>query len=343
MRANLGSLAAVGLVLGGCGTWAMSLGYLRTSSKAVDDALFVTLGLLFLVSGGGLAIVAGFEWFQERFPSTGRRAYYAQVAQLLGLRPVQEAATVGRTFPLLGATRTPSAGLWHGIRLVLSLCAFIAWLLITLIYGMIATVGALDLPTFALIFGAASVVFLGAGWMLGDWSKWFRSTFGKQEPGTRPGQFATGALRPGPGRISHVFAGRWQDLDVQVFDYTHGEDPATEWTCALLPLPSPVPDLEVRSVSFGTRLERAFGQRGLSFGDEEFERAFRVLADDDVAARRVLTPSVRALIARDAPGRRFILQLHGKQMLYCGFRTDTQSRGSLLEGAGRLRDSLSQR
>jgi hypothetical protein len=340
--ARLSLIAWIGLVAGGCAFWSMAHGYVRVP-PSWTDAAFIVSGVAFMFGLAYALLDSGWTWFRTNFPTRDARALFAQSATRLGLRAVEDRApTLDRLFPLLGAAPwTPApATPWRVVRNVLALIAFTAWLLVVLVYGTATFIGALTSTQAVLILGGASVVLLGGAVALTGWpaAVVHRVRSGESAKRQRPGAFTIGALRPGRGAIRRLAVGKWNEIDVRAFDYEYG-DPATELTCCIVELEATAPDMEIRSESLATRLAAVFHRASVSFDQEEFDHRFRVLADDDDAARRFLNVTARARLLSDTVSE--CVQFRGRQMLYCVARLPIGERSAMLQSAKRLRDALS--
>ena len=343
MWVRLSGIAWICLVAGGCAAWSLANGYVRLSERAWNDAALVVAGVAFLAGLAYALLDNTWKWFRQNFPTREARALFAQSATRLGLRAVEDrGTTLDRAFPLLGANLPTSAFTSPGraVRRILAVVAFTAWLIVVLVYGAFAFVGALTPLQAALILGGSSLVLLGGAIALSGWLAAivdrFRSGGGaEREP---HGAFTTGALRPGRGPIRRLVVGEWNEIDVRAFDYEYG-DPATELTCCIVELEGTAPDMEIRGASLVTRVAAAFHRSSVSFGQDEFDRAFRVLANNDDAARRFLnlTARTRLLAAADSE---CVLQFRGREMLYCVGRLPIEERTALLQSAKQLRDAF---
>jgi hypothetical protein len=98
-----------------------------------------------------------------------------------------------------------------------------------------------------------------------------------------------GRLAP-PWTIGNVMWGRWEGLEVTLFDvWSAGrqfgppgqtENPGHEYRCALIPFPTPWPAIVVEQERLATRLADVFSTRDIAFESEEFNRAFEVRCSD---------------------------------------------------------------
>ena len=146
-------------------------------------------------------------------------------------------------------------------------------------------------------------------------------------------------------RAATVFAGVWRGLEVQVFDCwrvrrgpTTRRDPE-QWTCAILPMSRTGVELEISRQSVLSRIEDAVASGSTTFGDEAFDRAFRVETASEEDARLV-DERVRSRLLEDTPKDRVAIEIEGGRMLYCCARIPMQERGALLEIAKRLSDAF---
>lgn len=80
-----------------------------------------------------------------------------------------------------------------------------------------------------------------------------------------------------------------------------GGEPET-FTLVTVPAPHDQPGFLVRRAGLGDRLVGLVGLKDIQVGDPLFDGAFVVQGTDDEAARRVLTPDVRAVLEAAPPG-----------------------------------------
>jgi hypothetical protein len=93
-----------------------------------------------------------------------------------------------------------------------------------------------------------------------------------------------------PWTIANVMWGRWEGLEVTVFDaWSAGrqfgppqqtEGPGHEYRCALIPFPTPWPTIVVEQERLSTRLADAVSVGDIAFESEQFNRAFEVRCSD---------------------------------------------------------------
>jgi len=98
-----------------------------------------------------------------------------------------------------------------------------------------------------------------------------------------------GRLAP-PWTIGNVLWGRWEGLEVTIFDVwsagrqfgpaQQAEGPGHEYRCALIPFPTPWPAIVVEQERLTTRLADAVAARDIAFESEEFNRSFDVRCSD---------------------------------------------------------------
>lgn len=97
-----------------------------------------------------------------------------------------------------------------------------------------------------------------------------------------------GRLAP-PWTIANVVWGRWEGLEVTVFDvWSAGRQfavpeqsgPGHEYRCVLIPFPGPWPAIVVEQERLTTRLADAVAMRDIAFESEEFNRSFDVRCAD---------------------------------------------------------------
>lgn len=100
-------------------------------------------------------------------------------------------------------------------------------------------------------------------------------------------------------RATHVLRGQWGGREAVVFSYRyvvqhnngqHTTSTTYRFTVCALRLPVAVPRLELTSENVLTRLAGAFGFEDLELENEDFNRRFRVSADDRRFAYDVLHP-----------------------------------------------------
>ncbi|TDO54496.1 hypothetical protein EV643_101285 [Kribbella sp. VKM Ac-2527] len=124
--------------------------------------------------------------------------------------------------------------------------------------------------------------------------------------------FQTGDNR----RVKNVLTGPYQGRQIVAFDYsyqTHSTDSkgrrrttTHKFGVVVMQLPGPLPHLEVTHEGiFGGALANAFGFADLQFESEQFNRAFRVKADDPRFGHAVIHPRMmEMLLARGEIGWR---------------------------------------
>jgi hypothetical protein len=143
-------------------------------------------------------------------------------------------------------------------------------------------------------------------------------------------------------RAATVFAGIWRGLEVQVFDcWRVRHEPTTrrdieEWTCAILPMSRTEVEIEISRQSVPSRIGDA---ASTTFGDEPFDRVFRVETASEEDARLV-DKNVRSRLLEDTPKDRVAIEIEDGRMLYCCARIPMEERGALLETAKRLNDTF---
>jgi hypothetical protein len=145
-------------------------------------------------------------------------------------------------------------------------------------------------------------------------------------------------------RVATVFAGTWRGLDLQIFDCWRSRRDLTgrhseQWTCAIFPMSQTGAELEISRQSTLTRIETVVGGTSTTFGDTQFDHAFRVegATDQDV---RLIDERVRARLLEDTPNDRVAIEIEGGRMLYCCARIPMEERGELLGIAKKLRDAF---
>jgi hypothetical protein len=118
-----------------------------------------------------------------------------------------------------------------------------------------------------------------------------------------------GRLAP-PWSIGNVMWGRWEGLEVTLFDvWSAGrqfgppgqtESPGHEYRCVLIPFPTPWPAIAVEQERLATRLADAVSARDIAFESEEFNRAFEVRCSDTRFAHALIDGQMIAwLLALD--------------------------------------------
>ncbi len=146
-------------------------------------------------------------------------------------------------------------------------------------------------------------------------------------------------------RAATVFAGIWRGLEVQVFDcWRVRHEPTTrrdpeQWTCAILPMSRTGVEIEISRQSVLSRIKDAVVAASPTFGDELFDRAFRVETASEEDARLV-DERVRSRLLEDTPKDRVAIEIEGGRMLYCCARIPMEERGALLEIAKRLSEAF---
>lgn len=118
-------------------------------------------------------------------------------------------------------------------------------------------------------------------------------------------------------RVKNVMSGPFNGHQMVAFDYsyqTHSTDSkgrrrttTHNFGVVVLQMPGALPQLQVTHEGiFGGAIANAFGFRDLQFESEQFNRAFRVKADDERFGHAVVTPRMmEMLLARGEIGWRF--------------------------------------
>jgi hypothetical protein len=118
-------------------------------------------------------------------------------------------------------------------------------------------------------------------------------------------------------RVKNVLTGAFQGRQIVAFDYsyqTHSTDSKGRRTTqthkygvVVMQLPGPLPHLQVTHEGiFGGAVANALGFRDLQFESDQFNRAFRVKADDERFGHAVVHPRMmELLLARGEIGWRF--------------------------------------
>lgn len=158
----------------------------------------------------------------------------------------------------------------------------------------------------------------------------------------------------GHGRVDfeNVLRGRVSGRPVELFDYTYRKRGTTTTTDANgvgrssstttpahvralgVQLPSRFPDITVGPRGFFSRVAVALGGQDVEIGDPQFDRAFRVKADDDAGARAFLRPLAAGL----ARTRDQVLQVRGDQLVL--HREGTLQAADLDDWLALVRDDL---
>ena len=122
------------------------------------------------------------------------------------------------------------------------------------------------------------------------------------------GQWAGTPFQTGDNwRVQNVLSGAFNGHQMVAFDYsyqTHSTDSKGRRTTTthkfgvvVLQLPGALPHLEVTHEGiFGGAVANAFGFRDIQFESEQFNRAFRVKADDERFGHAVVTPRMMELL-----------------------------------------------
>jgi hypothetical protein len=122
------------------------------------------------------------------------------------------------------------------------------------------------------------------------------------------GQWSGTPFRTGDNRqVRNVLSGAFNGHQMVAFDYsyqTHSTDSKGRRTTTthkfgvvVLQLPGALPHLEVTHEGiFGGAVANAFGFRDLQFESDQFNRAFRVKADDERFGHAVVTPRMMELL-----------------------------------------------
>ena len=132
------------------------------------------------------------------------------------------------------------------------------------------------------------------------------------------GQWAGTPFRTGDNRrAKNVLSGPYQGHQMVAFDYSYqthttngkGQRRTTthKFGVVVMQLPGALPHLEVTHEGiFGGAVANALGFRDIQFESEQFNRAFRVKADDERFGHAVVTPRMmELLLARGEIGWRF--------------------------------------
>jgi hypothetical protein len=310
----MGGLRTFATVAGGAGMFiifADRIGWLPPGLPY--RAQVIGAAVLALAIGGSLLVVAdAWKWYRERLPTRQRREEVAALAVRLGLRSLERATiSLDRSLPLLRPTtqwREPLRTVLGRSLTILGLVAFTFWLVL----GFIAGIERQSTATHIVEIGGsllaiASVVFIIRG---------IRHSRLRDDPRE---WFAANATRPRAAGFDWIFGGKWTGLDVHIFDYWGllGNS-KQEWTCVLMPTDVSGPELEVN--------RRPVGGGGTTVN---------VLTETDEG---ILDTRTRSLLRGDDTWE--LIQLGGRQLLYCGQRVPLEAREGLLKAANRFRDCL---
>lgn len=104
-------------------------------------------------------------------------------------------------------------------------------------------------------------------------------------------------------RFRNVIQGRLAGYPLTGFDFSYETSTSKSTTVHSLQvlaveLPIRLPLLRVTRQGLGARVAIVFGGQDIVIGDDAFDQAFRVRADDEAAVRRLLLPMAPALLAR---------------------------------------------
>jgi hypothetical protein len=109
-------------------------------------------------------------------------------------------------------------------------------------------------------------------------------------------------------RAHNVLTGRWQQRPCVAFDYSfktksHDQKSAShhQFAVTAVALPAALPALSVTRESFFGRLETALGRQDIELESEDFNRRYRVNADDPRFAYAVLTPRTMDTLLQGDP------------------------------------------
>jgi hypothetical protein len=109
------------------------------------------------------------------------------------------------------------------------------------------------------------------------------------------------------GTVENTVGANVGDRTITMFDYQysrHGYNARTgsstehtfEFSCGVVSVPGSLPSLSIDREGVLSRVARAIGIEDVETGDEAFDRAFKVRAEDPAAARDLLTPDLRAFL-----------------------------------------------
>ena len=151
----------------------------------------------------------------------------------------------------------------------------------------------------------------------------------------------------GSRRVSELMTGVHQGRPALAFRYSYrtstGRNRSTSaYHVVALALPAALPDLELTPESLGARIATTLGGDDIQFESEDFNRAWRVRADDAQVAHDVVHPRLMERLLRDDV-RGLSLRIEGSD-LFCwapgGVRWGAL--GSRLEVLGAVVDTIPQ-
>jgi hypothetical protein len=172
------------------------------------------------------------------------------------------------------------------------------------------------------VLGFAVIIFFGRrAWkqdkerirQLQEWTRQRDYSFAEEDPGLAR-IYPNLPLESGGRRLrfQHVVRGRLAGQPFTAFDYSYettststnsdGGSSSSTTTHRIqaiaVDVPSGWPAVRVSPSGLGSKLAVMFGRQDVKIGYDAFDRTFRVRAQDEAAARRLLTPMASALLAR---------------------------------------------
>jgi hypothetical protein len=300
--------------------------------------LLLATGAVAMIAYGGATVLGGqglsaLDLVANRLERRGLLAG----AKALGLETAgPDAALADSDFPFLTPLpRTPMVTLAGKFIAILALTVWLLFVVVVVgLPSLLADAGArvLVLAVGTIVAGVIVFVFGGiASWL-------FRPRRAKDPETEVLRQFT----RPGLSRrAERVFAGRWNDLDTRVFDYTFWNGEAIQlWTCAVLPVETGSSQLEIARRDWLAQMIPRALRRRVELSKNELEQLFQIHVFPEADAPRVINSHMRSYLLDEAPPGQLVIQVRKGRLLYCGPRVSLGERSTLLALAGRLRDTL---
>jgi hypothetical protein len=316
--------------------WAWSAGRLDALDSSLQ-LLFATGALVMIAISGATIVTHEGLSALDLVASRWKRWELVAAAEALGLEPVgPDASGADQDFPFLRPVpRSPMVTLAGKFVAILALTV---WLLFVVVVVGLPSLFA-DEGSRALVLTGGTVVAGAIVFVFGGISSWL---FRPRRPKDPQDEVTRRFARPGVlRRVERVLAGRWNDLDARVFDYSFWSGDVSQlWTCAVLPVETGSPQLEIARRDWLAQMIPLALRRSVDLGDTELERLFRIQAFPETDAPRMINSRVRLHLLEEAPPDRLVIQVRNGHLLYCGPRMPLQDRGTLLGLAGRLRDAL---
>jgi hypothetical protein len=128
----------------------------------------------------------------------------------------------------------------------------------------------------------------------------------------------------GDGRgVENVVWGRWQDLDIRLFDYWYYEETTDgkgnrtrtyyRFDCVLAPVDAACSRLVIEHENLGTRLANALTFHDIQFESEEFNRTYYVKSPDQKFANDFIDARMMSWLLKNGGGYSF--EVDGDDML----------------------------